>query len=637
MKFPFTYNDSYTETFSGGYDNLLSLQSIDRAGDAEIVADGSPGVNSPFAASILYLLRNNTKQLGVQELCAHVIESVISNAIQTPIGEPLTIPGHKGGQFVFRLKKNEARDWAATLEAGDLKAYETFVALYPGGENIQKASETLIRLKEEKLWEEVKEANTIKAYITYKKQYPNGKFVDLAIERIEDLEDERDWKIACRQNRISAYMKYKRNYPDGTFVAEADAKIKELEQGRPIQNEETSHQGGGVIVETPSIKIETKPSKEEVPAGLSGAGSADISYEHQTTPGKKVYDSKFIKFGLPAIILAIFLAIKFFPGNSDPKITEATTPITDLTNKGAETGTTPEREKPLENPTDESTKTPERESGKNESTNPPTRRPELDLKTDFKPKTEIDRSIRPTITTKEETKLEIEKPKLPAPVLELNNSMIKIPVGQFVMGTETQKDAPIHQVTLSRRFAISKNEVTQELWKAVMGNAPSKRKNCAQCPVENVSFYDVQEFLKKLYQMTGKKYRLPTEAEWEFAASGGKNPDLAYVKASNLNRLAYYGANSGNKTNPVASKRPNKFGLYDMLGNVQEWCLDWYDEGFYKDGQKNPYNRNKGIAASKVIRGGSYLTVGEKVRVFKRSAMSPSQKRPTIGFRVVLD
>ena len=215
--------------------------------------------------------------------------------------------------------------------------------------------------------------------------------------------------------------------------------------------------------------------------------------------------------------------------------------------------------------------------------------------------------------------------------------MVKIPVGKFVMGTETRKDAPLHQVEISRRFSMSKTEVTQELWKAVMGNNPSNRKNCAQCPVENVSFYDVQDFLKRLYIMTGKKYRLPTEAEWEFAASGGSNPDLTYVNASNLSRLSYYGANSGNRTNPVASKRPNKLGLYDMLGNVGEWCLDWYDDEFYKDGQTNPYNRNKGIAASKVVRGASYQSVGENVRVYNRAAMAPSKKRSTIGFRVVLD
>ena len=152
------------------------------SGRSEIVADGTPGVNSPFASSILYLLKNNVKQLGVQELCAHVIESVVATAIQTPIGEPLTIPGHRGGQFIFRLKKDEIRDWKETQEANNINEYRSFVSLYPDGKNIEEAKKILAKMEEEKLWAEATEENTIASYMAYRMKYSNGKHIDKAIE-----------------------------------------------------------------------------------------------------------------------------------------------------------------------------------------------------------------------------------------------------------------------------------------------------------------------------------------------------------------------------------------------------------------------------------------------------------------------
>ncbi|MEM6965111.1 MAG: SUMF1/EgtB/PvdO family nonheme iron enzyme [Bacteroidota bacterium] len=617
------------------------------SGRSEIVADGTPGVNSPFASSILYLLKNNTKQLGVQELCTHVIESVISNAIQTPIGEPLTIPGHQGGQFIFRLKKDEVRDWADTQKANDIKAYATFVALYPDGKHYEEAASKLMFLKEEKLWQEVKDKNTIKGYIIYKNKYPSGKYVDQAIELIEDLEDDRDWKIACRKNRISAYLKYKRNYPDGKHLAAAKEKIAALNQKKPARQAtlETIHPPTNVTTNTPE-----KPNTTINSLFAATTSEEKTSYGHQPTPGKKYSTSRLIAFGLPLLVVGIFIISKFFSPSFGEK--KGSVAADETLNQEVPISSETEslsKEIPEATTTTEALSTAERgvdPISQNTSTNEATKK---EIQTAKKPAVEKKEKVKTNNqqknppqnnsrnTTTETPKVEAPtKPAIPAAVNALERSMVKIGKGSFPMGSETLSDAPIHVVMISSSFSISKTEVTQELWQAVMGYNPSHQKNCAQCPVEYVSFYEVGEFLQKLRALTGKRYRLPTEAEWEFAAVAGTKNDLNYQNPDRLPRIAYYRRNA-QSPKIVGQKAPNQAGLHDMLGNVREWCLDWYDENFYTDNATDPLNKRKGLAASRVVRGGSFLSEEEKCSVYYRSAMAPDQRKKDIGFRVVLD
>jgi len=199
--------------------------------------------------------------------------------------------------------------------------------------------------------------------------------------------------------------------------------------------------------------------------------------------------------------------------------------------------------------------------------------------------------------------------------------MVFVQGGTFTMGCTPEQgsdcdknEKPAHQVTLSS-FYIGKYEVTQAQWKAVMGKNPSKFIG-DNFPVEQVSWNDVQKFISKLNTQTGKQYRLPTEAEWEFACRGGmQSAHYKYSGSNDVNEVAWYKENSGKKTHPVGTKLPNELGIYDMSGNVWEWCQDVY-ESYLPSAQHNPSTPELGI--SMVKRGGSYSDEVRLVRMSKR-------------------
>ena len=212
-------------------------------------------------------------------------------------------------------------------------------------------------------------------------------------------------------------------------------------------------------------------------------------------------------------------------------------------------------------------------------------------------------------------------------------SFAYIPAGSFEMGS-TNGDAnekPVHTVKISQGFQMQTTEVTQAQWTAVMGSIPSEFKNCPQCPVENVSWEDAQQFIAKLNgQSDGYKYRLPSEAEWEYAARAGTTGDYA----GNLDSMGWYDGNSGNKTHPVGTKQANGWGLYDMHGNVWEWCADWYDKDYYA---KSSGTDPTGAASDwfRVIRGGSWDSPAGNLRSAYRSSITPSERYYVLGFRLL--
>ena len=213
--------------------------------------------------------------------------------------------------------------------------------------------------------------------------------------------------------------------------------------------------------------------------------------------------------------------------------------------------------------------------------------------------------------------------------------MAVIPAGSFDMGSNNDPgEKPVHRVTISRAFAMGKTEVTQGQWKALMDNNPSKYADCGDnCPVEQVSWDDAQAFIRKLNEKTGKQYRLPAEAEWEYACRAGGQQE--YCGSDNPDTVGWYGAlskpagNSGKMTNPVGQKQANAFGLHDMSGNVWEWVEDSYHDSY--NGAPADGSARQGDGALRVPRGGSWSYLQ---RAAKRSGSAPAFRYSTIGFRL---
>ncbi|MBQ7238672.1 MAG: formylglycine-generating enzyme family protein [Bacteroidales bacterium] len=217
--------------------------------------------------------------------------------------------------------------------------------------------------------------------------------------------------------------------------------------------------------------------------------------------------------------------------------------------------------------------------------------------------------------------------------------MVTVEGGTFTMGATSEQgsdadsdEKPAHSVTLSD-YSIGQTEVTQALWKAVMGSNPSYFVG-DDLPVEEVTWNDCQEFVRKLNQLTGKTFRLPTEAEWEYAARGGcKSKGYKYSGSNTLGDVAWYTDNSGSKTHEVATKLPNELELYDMIGNVMEWCQDWYGS-YSSNAQTNPAGPSSGLY--RVFRGGSWNIKARYCRVSYRNCYTPGDRDNYLGLRLVL-
>lgn len=215
--------------------------------------------------------------------------------------------------------------------------------------------------------------------------------------------------------------------------------------------------------------------------------------------------------------------------------------------------------------------------------------------------------------------------------------MIRVEGGTFTMGDEcadsTNNEAcPAHTVTLNT-FSISKFEITQSQWKAVMGKNPSS-KNCDNCPVEQVTWNDVQDFINELNSKTGKNYRLPTEAEWEYAAKGGnKSRIYKYAGSNNIDYVAWHKKNSSDMTHSVGLKQANELGIYDMSGNVWEWCSDRYGS-YGAEHQTNP--QGWGNDENRVLRGGSYYNYKQYCQNTRRFKSEATSRFYRIGFRLAM-
>jgi formylglycine-generating enzyme required for sulfatase activity len=234
-------------------------------------------------------------------------------------------------------------------------------------------------------------------------------------------------------------------------------------------------------------------------------------------------------------------------------------------------------------------------------------------------------------------------PPLPPPAAQAEEltgiEFILVPGGEFTMGSEGHRagEGPPHQVRV-KSFLLGRTEVTQRQWMKVMETAPSHFKDCGDCPVEQVSWDDVGEYLRRAGALTGMELRLPTEAEWEYAGGGGAAHQQwpGTEKESDAGEYSWYSGSFAGKTRPVGLKNPNSFMLFDMGGNVAEWCADWYGEDYYgKSPADNP--RGPETGTRRAVRGGSWLGSPYDTRVTHRSMRPPATRSRTIGFRVAAD
>ena len=231
--------------------------------------------------------------------------------------------------------------------------------------------------------------------------------------------------------------------------------------------------------------------------------------------------------------------------------------------------------------------------------------------------------------TTEHARQEFEETRKRIEAVLARMEFVPIPAGEYQMGTEGH----VWQVRISREFQMGKYEVTQEEWEAVMGSNPSGFSGCGRCPVERVSWHDVQAFIGELNAATdGVRYRLPTEAEWEFAARAGKGPG-AY--AADLSPIAWYDDNSGGRTHTVGQKAPNAWGLHDMVGNVEEWVHDWF--AWPDDRPRGPLTDPRGPLSGdgRIIRGCGWDDHYERCEVPINRTGTPEWRYHAVGFRLV--
>jgi len=230
------------------------------------------------------------------------------------------------------------------------------------------------------------------------------------------------------------------------------------------------------------------------------------------------------------------------------------------------------------------------------------------------------------------------QPQLTKAARDAEDGMVFVKGGCFDMGdifdTGESDEKPVHTVCVGD-FYLGKTEVTQKQWIDITGHNPSKFQ-CEDCPVERVSWNDIQGFIKKLNEKTGINYRLPTEAEWEYAArsGGGKEQWAGTNNVEKIGEYAWYGLNAEGSTHAVEGKLPNAIGLYDMMGNVWEWCSDWYDRHYYETHpSKDPQGHSEG--PSRVLRGGGWRSKDKGLRTTNRNDFDPTSKKfSDIGFRL---
>jgi len=588
--------DKSKEKFSGDRRDTEPSRWGLTSGKKEIVSDGEPGKHSPFATALLDVLRKADQPPGVMRICDLVLEKVVANAHQTPMGSPLAVKGHQGGQFVFHFRADENADWKEMKDS--VEGCRRYLAMYPEGKYRGVAEAVLAKAKEEEAWQIAKAANSVRALVDFERRFPESRRITSGEVNTEiaQVEEEELWQKATRFNTVTAYRDYiwrsqlhkyrkeadgaiaillpKEDEPDYQNRLEAERRVaKQREEEAALKNREAAE---AQRRKDTGVEMQVRQKREQ-----ENLLSYSRAYGNNSGKKKETPQRIYALGGGIVFLLVLLLVWRPWATITDPFESQMVQVIEGSFMMGFKNG------------------------------------PELKDTNSF---------TDPAFNDNE-------------------NSFI----GPAVTDLDKYKEASktperVHTVTLSN-FYIGKYEVTQAQWRKVMGADPPAlyNKGCDQCPVEGVSWDDVQTFLKKLNENSNKPYRLPTEAEWEYAARGGnKSNGYKYAGSNDIDSVAWYYENSQNgntygaqkTTRPVGGKMSNELGLYDMSGNVWEWCNDWY--GPYSTGaQANP--KGPGSGEYRVLRGGSWHGYPGYCRPADRHRNVVSYRDRFLGFRLAQD
>ncbi|MCB9274326.1 MAG: SUMF1/EgtB/PvdO family nonheme iron enzyme [Lewinellaceae bacterium] len=543
------------------------------AGQIETVEDGLHGDHSPFATALLAFLETNSSPLvPASDLIQHVKRVTPHNARQTPVGGVLFKTGDVGGEFVFRLKQDEAAAWAEAQRLNTLAGYRQFLEAFPGSFHTQEAGKQIAELEETAVWESARRFNTVAAYNQYLDKYPNGKKAREAIEAMEKLEETSAWNIALGRNTVAAFRKYTFDYPWGANREEAEKRIRAILDG---EREPQVRQGA-------AEKAKAQPYAQMPAQKLE---------KRQSVSGGFMGWPLWLRVAIPigAVVISIF--------------------IWQLSNLGGDSGSEPRKA--------------QRTAG--------------------------------SLTM-------LSLPKA---------DMVLIHGGEFEMGDifaeGVDNEKPVHTATVSD-FYLSALEVTFEEYDAFCQATKRAKPDDEgwgrwRRPVINVSWFDavaycnwrsINEGLEEVYIINGNDvspnwtangYRLPTEAEWEYAARQGgqkvrfgNGKDIADPAEINFDGRAQYkdtyskGGLYRQETTEVGSFAPNSLGLYDMSGNVGEWCWDWWSDDYPSSAQTDPHGPDS--HGCRLFRGGSWSDFSTSARCTDRNCVAPWQYGYNLGFRL---
>jgi len=494
-------------------------------------------------------------------------------------------------------QRQEDKIWEFTKRDGSLEAYEEYKALYPKGRYIRQVDslitiqlESIQSKNEASAFNMAKSSKSISAYRAFVDAFPESDKRLEAEREMAELEQKAEmdyWNSIKTQNTIEGYQEFLKIYPESKYADVANKSIQTLFKERLE-----------LRAYNRALKLNTVEGYE---AFLNAYGSSKYA--------SKVKQKR----------QALFQTSEVKPKNQNKPITYNTKP-TDLIPEQTES------DQQSGDSFDDSVEPINSHNADSETTNP------IVEKVESQPVEEEVNVSEKVNETNDESNTAAKKDKkaeVPPMVTALESEMVTLEeVGSFRLGCDKgcSDDAMPSKTVQLAAFRMHKFEVTQEEWKSIMGSNPSYFDECKECPVENVTFGMAQEFIAKLNALPGNpfRYRLPTEAEWEYAASAGTN--FKFSGSNDVEGVANYRSTGNNGTVRGGTQKSNRYGLYDMSGNVAEWCDAWYnEEGFDPPAKKE----------MRVVRGGHWRSKPSSCEVKQRDKEYPNEQKSTIGFRLV--